>query len=625
MKRTLLALAMTASLAASTGLTQAATFTYHGTLQDFGRPAEGSYDIELTLYSAANGGSVIGGPLIMNQVPVHHGSFSTRADFGPLAKSFSQAYVEVKVRAAGRDEFVPLDTRSQVTSSAESVCPGAWTLQGNAGNPAGSFLGTTDADDPLIFMVGSSSGPVQVGQFTSSGDATKAPGAPNVLLGYSGNSAAAGIGGATIAGGGSSDATCGSSGTSPCINSVQSDFGTVGGGDGNTAGGGGDVVGGGFDNSATGGSAVVSGGFNNHASGLGSTVVGGGTNMSTAPNSAVAGGVGNIASGADSSVAGGTANTAAGDNSVVVGGSSNSAGGDLSFAAGNLAVVRNATQAGNSGTCSANLSNCGDYGTFVWADSNGSFRSSGPNQFLVQATGGVGINTSAITTSPASMTVQGLRATGGGTVVFLPYSSQGSNASNIHYGSTGDWYIRSATGNAATGPNGKVVLQDTGGGVGIGTATVNAGDLITTGANGAHLTAGGVWTNGSSRTFKEAFSAVDVGDILERVLALPIQTWFYKVDHAEGRHMGPMAEDFSQAFGLGSDDKHVGSVDESGVAFAAIQGLNKKIETSTLKLKRENSELRQESTDLRKENSELRGKLDDLTARLSKLEAQQGE
>src|SRR5207302_6195856 len=44
----------------------------------------------------------------------------------------------------------------------------------------------------------------------------------------------------------------------------------------------------------------------------------------------------------------------------------------------------------------------------------------------------------------------------------------GSNQSHIHWGTTGDWYIRSAVG------TGKVILQDTGGNVGIGTATPSA-------------------------------------------------------------------------------------------------------------------------------------------------------
>ena len=37
--------------------------------------------------------------------------------------------------------------------------------------------------------------------------------------------------------------------------------------------------------------------------------------------------------------------------------------------------------------------------------------------------------------------------------------------------------------------------------------------------------------------------------------------------------MGPMAQDFYAAFGLGADDRHIVTVDADGVALAAIQGL----------------------------------------------------
>jgi hypothetical protein len=39
-----------------------------------------------------------------------------------------------------------------------------------------------------------------------------------------------------------------------------------------------------------------------------------------------------------------------------------------------------------------------------------------------------------------------------------------------------------------------------------------------------------------------------------------------------------MAQDFYAAFSIGPDDKHIAVVDESGVALAAIQGLNQKLE-----------------------------------------------
>ncbi|HEX4950691.1 MAG TPA: hypothetical protein VFZ34_28770, partial [Blastocatellia bacterium] len=51
-----------------------------------------------------------------------------------------------------------------------------------------------------------------------------------------------------------------------------------------------------------------------------------------------------------------------------------------------------------------------------------------------------------------------------GTLRFQPDASKGANHSHVHWGATGDWYIRSAA------AGGKVILQDTGGNVGIGTA-----------------------------------------------------------------------------------------------------------------------------------------------------------
>jgi hypothetical protein len=70
---------------------------------------------------------------------------------------------------------------------------------------------------------------------------------------------------------------------------------------------------------------------------------------------------------------------------TVGGGASNTAGGDYSLAIGRRAKVRDAATSGDSN---------GDEGTFAWADStNADFTSTGPNQFLIRANGGVGINT----------------------------------------------------------------------------------------------------------------------------------------------------------------------------------------------------------------------------------------
>lgn len=102
----------------------------------------------------------------------------------------------------------------------------------------------------------------------------------------------------------------------------------------------------------------------------------------------------------------------------------------------------------------------------------------------------------------------------------------------------------------------------------------------------------------SDRHVKENFSALDAQSVLDRVAALPITRWNFIQDPGTA-HIGPMAQDFRAAFGVGEDDKHIAVVDEGGVALAAIQGLNEKVdggrqkeEGRIQKLEAENAELK---------------------------------
>ena len=81
----------------------------------------------------------------------------------------------------------------------------------------------------------------------------------------------------------------------------------------------------------------------------------------------------------------------------------------------------------------------------------------------------------------------------------------------------------------------------------------------------------------SDRNAKEQFTSVNAREVLDKVARLPISEWQYK-QHSDARHIGPMAQDFREAFALGHDEKHITSVDADGVALAAIQGLNEKLE-----------------------------------------------
>jgi Chaperone of endosialidase len=80
-------------------------------------------------------------------------------------------------------------------------------------------------------------------------------------------------------------------------------------------------------------------------------------------------------------------------------------------------------------------------------------------------------------------------------------------------------------------------------------------------------------TQSSDRALKDNFVRVDGRSILHRLGQMPIQSWTYNGERSGIRHIGPTAQDFYEAFGLGGDDRHITTVDEGGVALAAIQSL----------------------------------------------------
>ena len=104
--------------------------------------------------------------------------------------------------------------------------------------------------------------------------------------------------------------------------------------------------------------------------------------------------------------------------------------------------------------------------------------------------------------------------------------------------------------------------------------------FLTAGTNdatytGAKLLPGATaWTVYSDSTGKDNIQRIDSVAVLRKVAALPIATWNWKAQDASIRHMGPMAQDFSAAFGLGEDPLGISTVDADGVALAAIQGLH---------------------------------------------------
>jgi len=106
----------------------------------------------------------------------------------------------------------------------------------------------------------------------------------------------------------------------------------------------------------------------------------------------------------------------------------------------------------------------------------------------------------------------------------------------------------------------------------------------------------------SDRNLKTEFRAIDPASVLAKVVAMPITTWRYKEDSADVRHLGPMAQDFSAAFGLWKTDRRIFPLDATGVSMAAIQGLHQRL------------------VDAEEENAALRRQLGALERRMSALE-----
>ncbi len=103
---------------------------------------------------------------------------------------------------------------------------------------------------------------------------------------------------------------------------------------------------------------------------------------------------------------------------------------------------------------------------------------------------------------------------------------------------------------------------------------VSAIDGAGNGTAGVQLPAGGSgWGVLSDRSSKTNLAAVNGGQLLEKLAQIPIETWSYKTQDASIRHIGPMAQDFAAAFGVGEDNKHINTVDADGVSLAAIQAL----------------------------------------------------
>ncbi len=382
-------------------------FTYQGQLRKDGNPVNGICDLQFSLWDAAGsgspptGGNQIGSPQTKTGISVSNGYFTIPdLDFGAGAFQGDARWLQIAVKCAGDTSYTTLTPRQPLTPAPYALFSKAAPWSGLSGVPAGFADGvdndTTYTAGAGLLLSGNQfsldTGYTDGRYWKLGGNILSAEGSlgsqnnyalnflvnnqralrlepnatsPNLIGGYSGNSVTGGVYGATIGGGGAGGV----------INSVTGNYGTVGGGGGNTAGDSYATVGGGWNNNASGEGAAIAGGSGNATNGSYPTVGGGLYNTAGGSYATVGGGGRNSAGGWYATVGGGYTNTAGGYAATVPGGRDNTAQGMYSFAAGRRAKASHD-------------------GAFVWADStDADFASTANNQFAVRATGGVSFTT----------------------------------------------------------------------------------------------------------------------------------------------------------------------------------------------------------------------------------------
>jgi len=116
------------------------------------------------------------------------------------------------------------------------------------------------------------------------------------------------------------------------------------------------------------------------------------------------------------------------------------------------------------------------------------------------------------------------------------------------------------------------------------------------------------WSNYSSRDLKENFRLLDGEELLDKIRNMSITEWNYTVT-PEIKYIGPVAEEFWEAFHLNGDDKKgINSISIDGVNMAGIQALEKRTREMQAQidlLQAENERLKAQIIDLNQLKEQL--------------------
>jgi len=450
-----------------------------------------------------------------------------------------------------------------------------WSLTGNSGTtPGNNFIGTTD-NQPLNLAASQHRG-LELQWVTNLTDndgsyiVNTRNYTINVVAGSPYNNIAPGVVGSTIAGGGNTFdwIDFGMFGFQE-PNNISSDFGVIGGGVANTIGTLADY-------------SVIAGGFGNYVSNYDSFIGGGNYNRITDGLPTLAG----TTRGEGNSIGGGYENLVQGqDFGFIGGGGVNVIGGPPNdFVLTWAANTDNTIVGGDDNTIGTNCTEAfigGGDGNFITdGNSDGTISGGFINQIQTNsyaATIGGGFSN---IVAGYSATVPGGDFNVAGTNSF----AAGHRAKAVNSGSfvwadnTEADFTSTANRQFAVRANGGVTFTSGNGG----------------GNQAVSWTPGSAsWSFSSDRNLKDRFATVDQQSVLDKIAQLPIVEWSYK--GYDQRHIGPMAQDFHKLFPLNENDKALQDADLHGVALAAIQGLNQKVEEKEIRIQAQAAQIQQQA------------------------------
>ncbi len=105
----------------------------------------------------------------------------------------------------------------------------------------------------------------------------------------------------------------------------------------------------------------------------------------------------------------------------------------------------------------------------------------------------------------------------------------------------------------------------------------------------------------SDREAKTDIEELSNKEILSKIKGVPVSSWRFKGEQNSSLHIGPMAQDFREAFGTGTSDRVINVGDLAGVALAGVRSLTEELEVSDAEVK----ELRNRLEEERSRSSEL--------------------